>query len=276
MRYLKGTIALSDTRDYPLLRRVLHCGFATSVQLFEFMKLDYCASSRNEFDNRLRRLVRHELLRRRELPAMNRGVVYSLSANGASELIGRGEYLAARSDRGAGLNGNVHHALELNEIHLALKRTGMLIRWTPESEIRSSNEFTSIGYRKDYDALISVRVEGRECRFALEYERTPKAKRRYQAIRERIETETRVRHFLYLAPNHDLLLFLMRRFADCNRPVHFGLRQDFLTETLDLRVQNSQSPISMKFCNVLVGSPGSGSRAKAAPQISLFQPMRCV
>ena len=55
MRYRKGTIALSDTRDYPLLRRVLHCGFVTSAQLYEFMRLDYCAASRNAFDNRLRR-----------------------------------------------------------------------------------------------------------------------------------------------------------------------------------------------------------------------------
>lgn len=41
MRYRKGTIALSDIRDYPLLRRVLHSGFITSDQLHEFMQLDY-------------------------------------------------------------------------------------------------------------------------------------------------------------------------------------------------------------------------------------------
>ena len=57
MRYRKGTITLSDTWDYPLLRRVLHCVFVTSTQLYEFMKLDHCASSRNAFDNRVRRLL---------------------------------------------------------------------------------------------------------------------------------------------------------------------------------------------------------------------------
>src|SRR5215469_7324878 len=107
MRHLKGTIALSETRDYPLLRHVLHCGFATSLQLFEFMKLDYRASSREEFDNRLLRLVKHELLRRHEPALINRGIVYSLSEVGASELIGTGECFAARSDRGAGPKGNV-------------------------------------------------------------------------------------------------------------------------------------------------------------------------
>ena len=61
MRYRKGTIALSDTRDYPLLQRVLHCGFVTSAQLYEFLKLDYWASSRNAFDSRMRRLVNHKM-----------------------------------------------------------------------------------------------------------------------------------------------------------------------------------------------------------------------
>src|SRR5215469_16489855 len=118
MGYQKGTIALSETRDYPLLRHVLHCGFATSFQLFEFMKLDYRAGSRSEFNNRLSRLVKHDLLRRHELASMNQGIVYSLSEAGASELIGTGECFAARSGRGAGPKANVHHALELNDIHL--------------------------------------------------------------------------------------------------------------------------------------------------------------
>ena len=43
--------------------------------------------------------------------------------------------------------------------------------------------------------------------FALEYERTPKARRQYFAIRKRIEAETEFEHFLYLVSNHDLLTF---------------------------------------------------------------------
>jgi hypothetical protein len=96
MRYCKGSIALSPTQDYPLLRQVLHSGFVTSAQLYEFLKLDYCASSRDAFFNRVRRLVKHELLVRHEFPAMTRGVVYSISEAGASELIGRGEYYSGR------------------------------------------------------------------------------------------------------------------------------------------------------------------------------------
>ena len=50
------------------------------------------------------------------------------------------------------------NALELNDIYHALKRTGMLVRWTPESNIRSRNDLTHIGYVKDYDATIAVRL----------------------------------------------------------------------------------------------------------------------
>src|SRR5664279_6380038 len=149
MRYRKGMIALSEIRDYPLLRRVLQSSFVTPAQLYEFMKLDYCASSRNTFDNRLRRLLAHDLLVRHDIPTMNRGVVYSISRAGASELVGRGEYYSGSTDIGKESNGHVQHALELNDIHLVLKQNRTLVRWTPESDIRSRNEFTEIGYVKD-------------------------------------------------------------------------------------------------------------------------------
>ena len=262
MRYRKGTIALSDTRDYPLLRRVLHSGFVTSAQLYEFMKLDHCAASRNAFDNRLRRLLAHELLVRREITTMNRGVVYSISPAGASEMIGKGEYYSGSTDPHKETNGQLQHALELNDIHLALKRSGRLVRWTPESDIRSRNEFTNIGYVKDYDAVVAVDIDGHECRFALEYERTPKAKGRYEAIQKRIAAETELLHFLYLVPNYDLLLFLIREFENCRRPVYFGLHRDFLAETLSLSVRTNCSPVSRTFHAVLVAGSSSAQLAK--------------
>src|SRR5215472_10551785 len=115
MRHLKGTIALSETRDYPLLRRVLHCGLVTAPQLYEFLKLDYCASSRDGFNDRLRRLVQHGMIRRHELRIVNHGSVYSLTLDGAPELIRRGECYMRQPTSRAGLTARVHHALELNE-----------------------------------------------------------------------------------------------------------------------------------------------------------------
>src|SRR5260370_19354583 len=90
MRYRKGSIALSVTRDYPLLRQVLHSGFITHTQLFEVLRLDYCVSSRNVFNNRVLRLGNHRLLVRRDLPLTQRESVYSISEAGASELLSKG------------------------------------------------------------------------------------------------------------------------------------------------------------------------------------------
>lgn len=206
---------------------------------------------------------------RREIPTINRGIVYSISQAGASEMISRGEYYSGSTVQGEPAGGHVQHALELNDVHLALKRTGMLVRWTPESDIRSRNEFTDIRYVKDYE--VAVRVDGHEKRFALEYERTPKTKRRYEAVRRRIEAETEFQHFLYLVPNHDLLAFLRREFQDCNRAVHFGLRRDFLTDALKLSVQTNRAPISTSFHEVLIGAElRSGGRNTKAAQKALF------
>lgn len=254
MRYLKGTISLSETRDYPLLRRVLHSTFVTADQLFEFMQLEYCASSRKAFENRVRRLVAHALLVRHRIREMHRGVVYAIAPAGASELIARGEYYAGSVERDEAAGGHVQHALELNEIHLALKRTGMLARWTPESDIRSRNELTDIGYGKDYDATVEVGIDGREHRFALEYERTPKAKARYEMVRERIEAQTQLGEFLYIAPNHDLLAFLRGRFQECSRVIYFGLYRDILADGIDLTVQANRGSTMLRFSEVLGGA----------------------
>lgn len=252
MRYWKGSIALSHTRDYPLLRQVLHSGFITHSQLFEFLKLEYCVSSRNAFNNRVLRLVKHGLLIRRDRPFVNREAVYSVSEIGALELAGSGEPFAHSSPlKRSDAQRLVHHSLELNEIHLALKRTGSLVYWMPETEIRSRNDLTSHGYWKYYDAVVVVRLAGRDCKFALEYERTPKAARHYFDIRQRIEQEVSVDHFLYLVPNHDLLWFVADRLSECSRAVYVGLLQEFLQHTLMLPVRKTGSPVSMTLASVL-------------------------
>ena len=253
MRYWKGSIALSPTQDYPLLRQVLHSGFITHSQLFEFLRLDYCVSSRNAFNNRVLRLVKHGLLTRCERTFLNHEALYSMSEAGASELASRGEQFVrasvkGRSDRAP---SSLHHWLELNEIHLALKRTGSLIYWMPETEIRSRNDLTSQGYWKYYDAVVVVRLGGQDCKFALEYERTPKAARHYFDIRQRIEQEVSVAHFLYLVPSYDLLWFVADRLSECRRAVHIGLLREFLEQTLMLPVRRTGSPASVTLASVL-------------------------
>jgi len=168
-------------------------------------------------------------------------------------LAGRGELFehSSAKDRSDNANRLLHHSLELNEIHLALKRTGSLVYWMPETEIRSRNDLTSQGYSKYYDAVVVVRLGGHDCKFALEYERTPKAARHYFDIRQRIEQEVSVAHFLYLVPNYDLLWFVADRLSECKRAIYVGLLQEFLQQTLMLPVRRTGSPVSMTLASVL-------------------------
>lgn len=254
MRYWKGSIALSSSRDYPLLRHVLQSGFVTHNQLYELLKLDYCASSRNAFNNRVLRLVKYGLLDRRGHLSAGREVVYSLSASADVALGVTGNSSSYSTRNGASIvnDRQVHHSLDLNEIHLAVKRTGSLVYWMPEAEIRSRNDLTPCGYWKYYDAIVAVRLAGQDCKFALEYERTPKAARHYAAIRERIDQETAIRHFLYLVPNHDLMWFITEKLSQCRRAVYIGLFHDFLEQTLALPVRRSGSPATHTLASVLV------------------------
>src|SRR2546425_9917352 len=83
MRYPKGTIIVSRTRDVPLLERVLHCGFATREQLFEFLQLDRLERSRPAFEQRMRRLEKHDLIRRHSGLLNGHEWVYSITPKGA-------------------------------------------------------------------------------------------------------------------------------------------------------------------------------------------------
>jgi hypothetical protein len=146
--------------------------------------------------------------------------------------------------------------LDLNDVHLALKRTGTLLYWTPEMEIRSRNDLTGGGYWKYYDAVVAVRLAGQDCKFALEYERTPKAARHYVTVGQRIEMETSISQFLYLVPNYDLLRFVMNKLFNCKRAIYFGLLRDFLQQTLALPVRRNGSPASLTLTSVLTeGKP---------------------
>jgi len=238
MRYRKGTIDISPTHDEPILTWVLRCGFISTDQLRRFLALDGNRLPRRSFNWRVQRLVEHGLMRRCQIPIIAREAVYSISALGVAHMMGRGEYCAGAADRfdNGSDNTAILHALDLNEIRLALQEAGALGRWTSDTEIRTQNEFTTFGYAKDYDAVVTVRLNGHESEFALEYERTPKAGKKYLAIREAIESESRLTTFLYLAVNFHVLNFVAQFFERSRKRVYFGLLDEFRVSRLDMKV----------------------------------------
>jgi hypothetical protein len=128
------------------------------------------------------------------------------------------------------------HAVELNEIQLALERARLLVSWVPEVEIKSQNGLTRFGYAKDYDAVVTVRLGDAEARFALEYERTPKSYRQYLRIAKALDSDAHIDRVLYLVPNHHMVSLVSQCLAATKPPVCIGLRDGFLTELFDTRV----------------------------------------
>jgi hypothetical protein len=98
---------------------------------------------------------------------------------------------------------------------------------------------------------VTVRTDGGERQFALEYERTPKARQQYARICDDIAAEKAVDQFLYLVPNHDLLSFLTGCFATLRRPIYFGLARDLLDRQFDMPLRGARPGAMTTLRNVL-------------------------
>src|SRR5882762_6361793 len=243
MRYPKGTIQLNESRDLPLLRQILRSEFVSHSQLLEFMRLNHHERSRNSFDWRLRRLVDRELVRRQTMRGCAGEFVYSIASSAAVLLQGVGEYCLVGRDRfnGKEAERSVLHATGLNEIHLRVLRAGVLVRWIGSMEVRSQNELTGFGFAKDYDAVVTVRTEAGEQRFALEYERSPKTIKYYKEVAASLSQEVHVNRLLYLVANYDILRFVSGFFTKAVYPVFFGLVKDWHSQLLDMPVSCSSA-----------------------------------
>ncbi len=241
MRYFKGSIALNQAHDYPLIRQILRSHFAAHSQLFEFMKLGRYEHDRKAFNWRLHRLVTHSFVLQHQVPSAGVQAVYSISATGAAILQGTGECFVPlpipRSPQKREINAL--HAVELNDIRLSLMRAGLEILWIAESEIRSRNELTPYKFAKDYDAVVTVALNGHSARFALEYERAAKKESEYLDIAERLNTERAVERVLYLSPNYDVLSFAADYLSRVRLPIFFGLSPAWHAKLLDMQVASA-------------------------------------
>jgi hypothetical protein len=267
MRYPKGTFIVSRTRDVPLLEHVLRCGFATRKQLFEFLQLDGLERSRIAFEQRMRRLEKLDLICRQSGVLHGHEWVYSIAPKGASLLMEMGELCDGRGVEEHGVGQIVvNHWLDLNEIHLALRRRNVLVRWTPESEVRSQNHLTTFQYAKDYDAIVTVTCSGLECRFALEYERLAKSKSRYTQICHELDQEIHLNMLLYLAPSYHVLSCIKQCFAPRRLMICLAVAGEFVQSLLDTPViVAGGGDRAVRFADVIGGSTVDASGSLNAP-----------
>jgi hypothetical protein len=171
VRYPEGTVELNGEHDLPLLRQLAHSRFVTRSQLAEYQSLRGSDECRRSFNWRIKRLMDHGFVDRRTVPALG------AERNKAGDL-------------------RVIHSVELNNIQLRAARAALLGRWIPDAEIRSENEIAGLSYKKEYDAVVTLRFDGRDITFALEYERTIKSRERYDKIAASVCAEREVEQFL--------------------------------------------------------------------------------
>jgi hypothetical protein len=238
MRYQKGSIGLNDRKDKAVLGFVADSRYTTHSQLLQFAELDAFEFRRRVFNWRVQRLVRHGLLRKQIVPYLNGEALYSISRAGIEALEQLGTYyLGANVEREKDPSEfQIPHALEINNIRLVLLRTRTLFSWTPESLIRVLNQSPTHAYAKVYDAIAKVLFDGEFAEFAVEYERTLKSLPKYEKIREAIESEKRLKAFLYLVPSWQLLSTLRGEFWGTKRLVFFGLAGEFKEKAFDAAV----------------------------------------
>ncbi len=236
-RYEKGSIQLSDKQDIPLLRQVFHCAYATREQLCEFMQLQGRERSPGALKMRLARLVKNDLIRRFAAVPGTSQSLYAISEAGLRLLVNRGVTYAGR---GCGVDrplATAEHALQLNEMHLALVRSGELREWIPETDICSRNILTARGYAKDYDAVVSLAADKQEpVTFALEYERSQKTDADYQAIAITLNREEYVDFVLYVTATPHLFAKVSAVFRKCRQSVAVCLATDLQLRMFEVNV----------------------------------------
>jgi hypothetical protein len=238
MRYQKGSISLNEQKDKGILTRVADSRYITHSQLFELLWADLVESNRKVYNWRIRRLVTRGLLRKQVVPYLNGEALYSISRAGIQALERLGVYyLGANLDHEKDPNEfQIPHALELNNIRLALARTCSLVHWVPESFIRVRNLSPVSTYAKIYDGIATVLLQGSMVDFAIEYERTLKSQAKYDKIYEAIESEKRLKTFLYLVPSYDLQYDLVHEFQTTRKWMLFGLIDQFKREVFNTKV----------------------------------------
>ncbi len=245
MRYWKDSIQISEQEDLPILRTVYRAAHVTPPQLREFLyPLALTGNYTNTFNWRIRRLVRHRFLER--VHAVGLGPVLSLGENGEVYLQGKEPTIVERGSRSRGVKSRnqLWHDTELFGIHLALRRARIVQTWEYETEIRAQNDFTTFGYRKDYDAIATFALSGKTARVALEYERTAKSSPEYRRICAELNRETRVTVFLYLTPSVQMQNFLLHALRDASHATFVTVAPKFCTdpceaELVDVRTARS-------------------------------------
>ena len=261
MRYEKGKIAVSESRDIPLLLMVRNARAIRLDQICDMLLLSKQETSRRLAYKRVQRLLKADLLTKLEKLWHLGNPVYAISRAGLALLESYGHCLLSLGSFSKTIVDltKATHMLELNDIRLALIRSERLISWQGELEVLSENLVIYGEVLKDYDAVVTVDLGGTKAKFALEYERTAKSAKRYREIRDAIESDHRVEMVLYLTPSQELMYLLTKELQGLSKQILFGIANQFKRNHLELQVLTyDQSRRYQPFQEVLLSTARLG------------------
>lgn len=235
MRYRKDCISLNDERDIPLLLIIRNAGAVTFSQLIDELFHLGLEKSDKSAQWRIRRLVSQGLLAKRHLTTIGEPV-YVITQSGLTALEFRGHYLLTLNSESNQFltDSQIGHMMEVNSVRIALLRAGILNNWQSRLEMRAAEfHIHRMGIRTtNFDAVATVRYEGRPFRFAIKIEKTIKNASRYQEIAEFIRQDARAPLVLYLASDELLLRALIRGLSFLGSRVAFCTTKQFKTDAL--------------------------------------------
>lgn len=198
MRYPKGSVVISEALDFPLLLLVRNARYISFRQLRILLEYGDTELAGDRLGWRLDRLARAEYIRLLEQRVQGEKI-YSIAHKGLSylEMMGHGVLSLLAKRRRLLDPALTMHALELTEIRIAFRETGILQLWRTDLEVTSENIATGEQYAKDYDAIATLAVRGSMQQYAIEYERSTKAFARYHELRAILGEEQKLAGILY-------------------------------------------------------------------------------
>jgi hypothetical protein len=243
LRYRKGHISVSDTKDVPLLLTIRNARAITYDQICSLAHIDGIAANKRIAHWRLSRLEQSGLVQRIKHDLLFSQPVFSITASGLEVLESRGHsVLSLPSTTGKIVRRTqILHSVELAGIRQSLASKGILKSWKWELEIVSRNLVYEGESTKDYDALAEIVVGNVTKTLGIEFERTLKGAGRYENLRRVINAERSVDTILYLAPNSEILYLLAVELRDVRKRIGFALSKSFQADLLDADILSNSS-----------------------------------
>jgi hypothetical protein len=229
MRYKKGSVALSEAFDLPLLLRVRNARCIMMNQLCELLEYEPSPLARRRMAWRVTRLVEAQFLESFE-QRIHGDRIYTITRKGLLylEMCGHGLISVHSSMEQLFDPSTVMHWIDLVEIQIMLRRSGILSSWKSEAEVSSDNIEMGGEYAKDYDAVAALRAGRKPLLYGIEYERTTKRRERYRELRDRLRDEKRLHGVLYFVRDAGRLFAVAGELANAHPGILFCSVENFL------------------------------------------------